>query len=134
MHRYLPEVQADYELEMLDIPPQDVLVITGSVAQEVHEFDDGSQAVVERGDQHYFDVELKWDYLSKSDWEYVTDLWHNPHKARGFKNTFYWAHPTDDHIYTVRFLSQLRNQERPASIRSIASITLRVIGIKPTWE
>ena len=134
MHRYLAEVQADYEAEALDVSPQRVMTISGEAAQDVHEFDDGSQAVVEMGEQVYFDVELQWTYLTDVEREHITDLYFNPHKARGRKKSFYWPHPTDDYFYTVYFRTALRERHQPGMITGITSLTLRVVGIKPTWE
>ena len=134
MHRYLAEVQADYEATALDVCPQRVMTIDSNVMQEIHEFDDGSQSVVDISENDYFDVELQWTYVSPTDREAITDLFYNPFKAKKFKRSFYWEHPTDGYFYTVYFRTALRERYIPGNIQGITTLTLRVVGLKPTWE
>jgi len=134
VHRYLEEIQADYEGEALDVMPQRVMNVSSEALQEIHEFIDGSREVVEFSENDYFDVELQWSYVTEAESDHIKDLFYNPFKAKRFKRSFYWKHPIDGEFYTVYFQSNLREQYRAGPIRGITTLTLRVVGLKPTWE
>ena len=130
MHNYLSDVTANY-FYTLDIPNQVTMPITGKKSQVIHEFDDGSVVVVGLSSQSFYDVGVEWKYIRESNKAIIMELWNNPIKADGMRRTFYWKNPVDEHLYTVRFLSDLTNIYRPGIIRSISTVTLRVEGNKP---
>lgn len=130
---YLSEKTADYAY-VLDIPPQNIMDITGAKKQTLHEFDDGSVSVVTRSNQSYFDVMLQYDILEETDADEIFDLWHDTAKANGSINTFYWEHPIELNIYTVRFLQRITRTQSHANylLAGISGIVLRVEGIAPS--
>ena len=129
MYNYLSDKTADYTTATLSIASQVSLPQTGDKPQVVHELDDGV-TVVGLSSSSYFIVQLQWPYISESDKNTIMSLWHSSSKADGRRRTFYWQHPTDGHTYTVRFMSQLIVDQRPATL-GVSTITLRVEGNKP---
>lgn len=130
---YLSEVSADYNY-VLDIPPQNVMDVTGDKPQIMHKFDDGSVAVVTRSNQSYFEILLQFDVLEETDANEIFDLWHDSDKANGRENTFYWEHPIELNIYTVRFMEVIKRTQSHANylLASISGIILRVEGKAPS--
>lgn len=132
MYRYLTEKEADYTPETLDIPCQVSLPETGDKQQVVHVFDDGSISVIGLSTTSFFDLQLQWSYISESDKDVILSLWHSASKADGRRRTIYWEHPTDNHTYTIRFMSELKIERFPGLIMSLGPVNIRVEGNKPT--
>jgi hypothetical protein len=136
MHTYLQEKTADYQ-QILIIDPTTVMPVTGDKNQVLHEFDDGSSAVVEISNQSVFNVQCQWDYRNDVDFELIFHWWHDPLKANGRARTFYWRHPVPMGLagqyryYTVRFMTELRTSFSPYLIKGIDSVTLRIEGNMP---
>lgn len=130
MYNYLGPKTADYTAEILQIKSQVIIPETGNKSQVVHGFDDGSVSVVGLSSSSFFDVQLQWPRILPADKIMIMDLWHNPAKADGLRRSFYWAHPTDKHIYTVKFTSPLVVERRPVTM-GIQTLSLRVEGNKP---
>ena len=129
----LNDLAADYTAITLDIIPDETLPEMGDKTQKTHKFDDGSIKVYSRSDQSYFDVTLNYLGLGEEEAGTILDLWHSPAKANGLENTFYWQHPKEVNIYTVRFMgviTKVHNGNHGQYV-SIKSIKLRVEGNKP---
>ena len=132
MYDYLDTVTAGVDIT-LNIKPHVILPYPGKKAQIVHKKDDGSIKAYTISSYSYFDVEVQWTSLTRQDSGFIFDLWHNPAKANGYENTFYWEHPVDGHTYVARFMSELT----PAYVagwgadrEKIETVTLRVEGKK----
>lgn len=130
---YLSEATADYSY-VLDIPPQNVMDVTGDKKQIIHEFDDGSIAVASKSNQSYFDLAVEWDVLEPDDADAIFDLWHDEDKANGRENTFYWEHPIELNVYTVRFITNIKRTQSHQNylLASISGAVLRVVGYAPS--
>ena len=130
---YLSEVEADYAW-VLDIPPQNVMDIEGDKKQIVHEFDDGSVAVVEKSTQSYFNISVQWDVLESDDADTLFDLWHDTDKANGSERTFYWEHPIEGTVYTVRQLALIKRSQAHQNylLAQISGMVLNVEGVAPS--
>lgn len=132
MATYMSIVAADYTTTELSVTPQKVLVENVKKAQVAYETDDGAITVVSKSDTSIFDVTLQWDVLSISDAETIESFYCSASKANGMENTFYWHHPLETTIYTVRFLSPLEKSYKSSlpGYASIGSVTFRVEGKK----
>ena len=107
MYDYLSTVNPTYTTTTLSVKPKTAVAQRGKKSQIVHEFDDGSIAVVAINDNAVFDVTLQWDMISTSDAGTILDFWHDANKANGRERSFYWTHPVDGHTYVAHFLSEL---------------------------
>lgn len=133
MADYLSAVSADYTAETLSVTPQNVMTENSMKKQVVHEADDKTVAVTSYTDDSLFEIELQWDIISDEDAGTIMDFWNNSSKANGREWTFYWQHPIESNIYTVRFLSPLSRSKRAGRVgyQEISSVKLRVEGVKP---
>jgi len=132
MSTYLSDVTADYTAVELSISPQNIMVEEGQKRQYVHEYDDGDLYVVTTSNS-YFTVTIQWDWISDADAAIVLAFFHDATKADGMARSFYWHHPVDGNIYTVKFGSDLTLTDEVSKIgaKVIPAITLRVEGNKP---
>ena len=130
---YLSQKTADYAY-LLDIPPQDVMVESGDKKQIVHEFDDGSIAVASKSTDSYFNVELQFGVLTVAEAEEIIDLWHDTNKANGRARTFYWEHPIEGTVYTVRQLALIKRSQAHQNylLAQISGMILNVEGVAPS--
>ena len=133
MSDYLSAVPADYTDETLSVTPQKVLPEDSIKKQVVHEADDKTIAVTSFANDSIFEIELQWDIISDEEAGIIMDLWNNSSKANGREWTFYWQHPTDNNIYTVRFLARLRRVKKAGRVgyQEVSTINLRVEGVRP---
>lgn len=131
MYRYLENKTADFTTETLSVKPTTILPQTGDKNQVVHEFDDGSVSVVGVSTSNSFTVELQWSYISLTDHATLMDFWFSETKGAGRSKTFYWLHPIDGKIYTVRFMTPLTSSYDPVGNLSVSTVTLRVEGTRP---
>ena len=131
MADYLPVKMADYSYT-LNVTPQAVLPQEGDRKQVVHEYDDGTVAVVTLALQSQFSIRLQWDLIPDADASTILDLYHDPNKANARAYTFYFYHPIDEREYVVRFMTQLTQtlQAGLTGYRENPQITLRVEGVK----
>lgn len=127
---YLSSVTADYSY-MLDLPCAVSLPKTGNKNQIIHEFDDGSVGVASMSDNSWYDVVIEFDVLTEAEADELFELYNNPVYANGSERTFYWQHPSDGNIYTVRFMSPVEIVERhdKGPYFEASAIQLRVEGI-----
>ena len=132
MYNYLSNKVADYTAATLSVTPTTVLPQVGYKSQIAHELDDGSVSVVGVSTSSFFDVTLRWEYISNSDHATLIDFWHSETKGAGMRRTFYWDHPIDGHTYTARFMSNLTSKYDPVGNLSVNDVTLRIEGNKPT--
>jgi len=131
VYRYLEAKTADYTDTVFSVPSAIILPQSGHKTQVIHPLDDGSVSVVGISDNSFFDVPLQWNHISQANHTILIDFWHNPLKGDGYRRTFYWAHPIDDKIYTVRFMSDLTTPYNPGNYLSVNQVLLRVEGTKP---
>ena len=133
MADYLSNLTADYTAEELTIAAQHTLLETGGKNQEVHTADDVSEERITYSDDSEFVVEYAYAGLTEEEGGTIIDLYHNTSKANGLENTFYWQHPKEANIYTVRFMDVITKTHNGnhGSYVSIKAIKLRVEGNKP---
>ena len=131
MADYLPFKVADYEYT-LNIRPQVSMTHTGAKTQDIHEYDDGTLAIITLSEQSRFEIKVQWNLLTHSEASIILDLYHDYYKANGFANTFYFYHHIDEKIYVVRFMTPLTQVFRAGLVgyRENPTITLRVEGVK----
>lgn len=131
MYDYLSSLVADYTAEELDISAQHKMRESGDKNQEVHVGDDGSEERVSHSDETEFFVDYAYAGLSEIDAGTIFDLYHSSSKANGIENTFYWHHPTDSHIYTVRFAKAIPREIGPSWVHKYGGVSLKILGYKP---
>lgn len=124
---YLQAMAADYQ-QLLDISPQQVVVESAFLRQNVVEYDDTSVAVMTRstGPKAFFFI--RWDGLSAVDAGKVLDFYLDPAKGKGKARSFEFENPHDGHIYIVQFDSEISREHRYNT--AIPEIKLRVRGYK----
>jgi uncharacterized protein YeaO (DUF488 family) len=135
MYDYLSTVTPDYTATTLNINPQGTVVEKLEKNQSVHDFDDGSDRVINLDDDCIFMVNIGWPTgISKSNAGIIFDFYADTAKANAKARSFYWVHPEDGHTYVVKFRSELsRNWAAGKSFAGyleIPMITLKVIGRK----
>ncbi|MFO8016709.1 MAG: hypothetical protein R6U32_06395 [Candidatus Woesearchaeota archaeon] len=132
MKTYLNAVTADYTATELQVTPQRTITEDGNKNQVVHEADDGTISVTTFSDDSIFTVTLQWDVLEEADANTIVDFYHDSTKANGRERTFYWHHPTDGNIYTVRFMGPLQRvwDTKIGLHRKVSQVELRVEGYK----
>jgi len=131
MYNYLSSVEPDYSTTTLDIKCKVELIETGGFSQEIHEADDTSEEIVTYSNTPIFIVELQWPYTSESDTGTIIDFFYDTAKGFGFSRSFKWEHPTDGHIYVVRFRSKMSRKlayTLGGALYHINTIQLKVIG------
>ena len=114
--------------ETLSITPQQTLIERGAKNQKIHIADDGTEERVNKSSDTQFYFVLRWNRLTAEDAGTIWDIWCDPTKANGSLNSFKWQHPTDGHVYVVRFQGDIERTLQRAQIFSFASITLKVLG------
>ena len=133
MYDYLSAATADYTTAELQVNPQEALTDFGEKEQYTHKFSDGQRGIVTMSDTSRFIVTLQWNNISTADAGTIMDFWHDNNKAQGMARSFYWHHPRDGHIYTVKFSSPLSTIHL-ASLTGravVSQIQLDVLGNKP---
>lgn len=132
MADYLPTATADYAIEEFDLAPQRVMPETGDKRQVIHEYDDGHETGIPLSDADYFDVSLEWAASRLVPSGVIMDLWHDPDKANGRIRSWYLVHPTDGHVYVVKFRGPITRQRRAGAVDwvEIPQLPLRVTGVK----
>lgn len=132
MATYLSELAADYTATELNIAPDDVMVEEPDDSQIVHEYDDGTDDVIDLADQYFF-VNLSWVRISEADSNTIYDMYHDPAKAKRRARSFYWTHPDEGNTYTVKFASKVSRESygQYPNRYSFMSVRLKVIGKKP---
>ena len=131
MYRYLSSKTADYTTTTLYVNPTTILPQTGDKTQYVYELDDGSVSVVGVSTNTFFNIELQWDYITNDEHTTLMDFWYSETKGAGRRRTFYWFHPIDEKIYTVRFTSNITSSYHNSGYLSVNPITIHVEGNKP---
>jgi len=132
MSTYLSDVTADYTTTELSISPQNVMVEEGRKQQYIHEYDDGTLDVITTSDS-FFLITIQWDWVTDSDADIIVDFFEDDVKGYGTSRTFYWHHPVDGNVYTVRFASDIvpTDEVEKVGAKVIPPIVLRVEGNKP---
>jgi len=128
MYDYLSTIAADYSTA-LAVYPSAVLVEQGEKNQVVNTGDDGSEERISLDDDTIFTVTLQWNAITAADAGTILDFYLDAAKANGMVRSFKWAHPTDGHVYVVRFAAPIKRKYRAGySVHGIESIQLRVLG------
>jgi hypothetical protein len=132
MYDYLTTITADYN-STLSISPQEVVAEMLVKNQIPHLFDDGSERVISLDDDCIFQVQCQWTKgITANEAGEIVSYYADSNKANGIVRSFYWTHPTDGHVYTVKFRSQLQRTMSPGlatkNYQAIDQITLKVIG------
>ena len=132
MYRYLNNKVADYSTTIFSVTPTKVLPQTGDKSQIAREFSDGKISVTGVSANNFFEVQLQWDYITDADHTTLFDFWHDSVKGDGRRRTFYWLHPIDNRVYTVRFITPLTSSYNTVGHLSVSQVTLRVEGRRGT--
>jgi len=118
----------DYTAEILSELPQGTFTEDGSGGMIARMAEDGTERRLELGGaKPVFFVTFDWDLLSAALQDTLLDWWANATKGRRGANTILWAHPTDGHVYVVRFdftFKRSFNQLR----RQITGVRLRILA------
>ena len=129
MYDYVATVSADNN-QTLTLDPHRTIVETGSKNQVIHIMDDNSEERIDFGtaDISIFHVTLQWDALSAADAGTLLLFWHGAAYGNGCAESFKWTHPTDGHVYVVRFDCDLPRSIKPPEIHALSSVTLKILG------
>lgn len=132
MSTYLSDVAADYTTAELSISPQNIMIEAGQKRQYIHEYDDGDLDVITTSNS-YFTVTIQWDWISDPDASAVEAFYSDAIKGDGTVRSFYWHHPVDGNVYTVKFGSDITPTDEVDKVgaKVIPPIVLLVIGNKP---
>lgn len=128
MYDYLQDAVPDYSMETLDISPTDEMTELGKFNQVIHESDGGGRKVVTLDSAPIFTVSIKWEGLTSEDAGRIYDFYFNRDKAFGMARSFKWAHPSDGHVYVVKFASELSRKLSSTPRHEIEELDLSVIG------
>lgn len=127
MYDYLSAASADND-QNLSVNPSDIVPEEGEFSQEVHVGDDGSEERISHSTSAMFFVTLKWDVVDAADSGTIMDFYFDPAKGSGTSKTFKWTHPSDGHVYVVRFAEKFRRSPGSAGIHTVSDIRLKVLG------
>jgi len=127
----LSVITADYTAADLNIKSQNVISETVVKYQDVREGDDNSEERASYSNSSIWAVKLNLPLKSESDIGTYLSYYNDAAKANGIVRTFYWVHPTDSHIYTVRFNKDLTRTITMGNFFGIPNVELRVLGRKP---
>lgn len=126
MYDYLSYKAPDYAYT-LSIAPNNEISEDGGRKVQINEADSGTPEVVVLGGSTTFDVDLEWENISKADSDTILDIYHDANKGAWGSRTFRWAHPTDTHVYTVRFIGKVPRVTNMMNYRTITA-KIRVEG------
>ena len=135
MWDYLSEVTPDYLDDTLDVKRHVQITEEGSKNQILHLGDDNSEEVISFSDDTIFYVNIQWELLKEAEAGTIYDFYHDPLKANGMARSFKWVHygeKTDQHTYTVRFVSKMSRDLKSWDIHGIKNIRLKVLGRAPS--
>ena len=128
MHNYLPIKVAEYTSEELYLLPHGELVETPYWKQERFVLDGNIPKVHIFSNVTFFTVSFQFEIQTQYESSLIIDIYSHHEKARGSERTFYWHHPTDGHIYVVRFHPDM---ERVISFYpTVPNVQLWVEGVK----
>lgn len=127
MYDYLPVMTADYAVT-LDNALQIIVEERGFKNQVINKGDDGSEERITFSSSSIFYIGVQWPNKIASSIGDIVDLYHDPDKADGMDKTFQWAHPTDGHVYVVRFNTDLTRTIRRSLIHGIPNCEFAVLG------
>ena len=132
LYDYTSAATPDYAFDLQDSltsKPQVSATESPSWNQQTSEPDDGSApAVVTIAEVVNQYLTLQWDVLSAADAQTIIDWYCSASKGYGVARTFKLTHPTDGHVYVVRFWSNPSKTLYPAAIYAVPSVTFRVEG------
>ncbi|MGD9504568.1 MAG: hypothetical protein AB7W37_06635 [Syntrophobacteraceae bacterium] len=128
MYDYLPDAVPDYSGETLDVSPTGEMTEAGKFNQVVHLSDGGGRKIVTLDSAPIFTVTIQWEGLTADDAGRIFDFYFHPAKAFGMARSFRWAHPSDGHVYVVRFATELSRKLSGAPRHEIGELELSVIG------
>ena len=123
---YISEASSNVDYT-LNINPQKVMTEEAHVNQEIFFADDGlTEHVIAYSSDKSFVFILQWNQLSDADAGTIWDCWLS--HACGYMYSFKWEHPLDNHIYVVKFDSNIERLIYPGIKRGISEVRLRVLG------
>lgn len=128
MWDYLSASTANYVAANLNVTPQNIMTERGYKNITIHLGDDGSEERIALDSKSIFYVNLQWDVLGTTDASTIVNHYHSTGIANGIGRSFRWSHPTDGHIYTARFDSDLSRFEVPGNLFGIAQVSLKILG------
>ena len=124
----VPDVDITLGAGAYEIHPDFVFSEQGSINQVVHIGDDGSEERISLSDKVAFFASLKWENITEAESGILFDIYFDAAKADGRVSSFKWSHPTDGHVYVVRFDCDLGRQYRAAGIHGVLNVSLKVLG------
>jgi hypothetical protein len=130
---YVSSVSPDVN-QTLSIVPQRVLTEVAEVEQQIIIADDGIDHTLAFSTDSSFTFTLQWDTLSDEDAATILDFWLST--SLGYRRSFKWSHPFEthpvvpasDHVYVVKFETDIGRLFNPGTIRGITQIKLKVKG------
>jgi len=127
MYDYLPVTTADYATPLTN-PSQVLISERGLKNQFVNLGDDGSEERISLSSDSIFYVSVQWPNKSESDIGQIVDYYHDTTKGNGMARTFQWTHPSDGHVYVVRFNCDVTRTIRRSGIHGIPNCEFKVLG------
>jgi len=127
MYDFVNLATPDYNATLTN-PSQRVITEKGLKNQVIHLGDDGSEERISFSNQSIFHVGVQWPNKSESDIGQIIDFFYDTDKANGIVRSFKWTHPTDSHVYVVRFASNMTRTIRQKLFYGIPNAEFKVIG------
>jgi hypothetical protein len=127
LYDYLSQTTPDYDFEM-GVTPSRVVQESGAGWEKVIAFYGPEEERLSWLDQMEFYFVLQWDNITAADAGTIFDFYCDYTKAHRTNKTFKFEHPTDGHVYVVRFAAGLERTIMMANIMAIQSIRLKITG------
>ena len=129
MYDYLNVVTPDYTTTTFSVSPQRTLPEQGGFNQEIIYADDHvNEVVITHSSDSQWHVTLEFTALTPDDAGTIRDFYFDSSKAYGVARSFKWEHPTDGHVYVVKFREELTTNIHESHIHTPQSIKLKVVG------
>jgi len=118
-----------------EVDPQDVMPLTSQNDSIIHQgWGRNAQSRISFSDDKRYYLQLTFNLISKTDFEYIFDFFNNPDIANGNVNSFYYTPDNsfdDTNTYVVRFVdNNLNGFFRNVNIYGFSTINLEVLGKK----
>jgi len=132
MYDYLDTVAPDVDVTLgagdYAIHPEFSVPELGVKNQIIHLGDDGSEEVIDLTDSVYFTTSFSWRSLTEAQSGSLFDLFYDSAKANCMASSIKWTHPTDGHIYVIKFRSFMQRDPVAAGVYDIAGLKVKIIG------
>lgn len=113
---------------ILSVNPHRILPEMVARNQIIHLADDDSEERISLSSNKICFVKLNWLQLKATDSGTLLDFYCDSNKGDGMVKSFKWQHPTDNHIYVVRFDSNITREIKLADLHGILNIQFKVLG------